>query len=144
MRRLVLAAKPAARVEVEEADRALGSLLELGRQRGEHLQPGVGEHPAEPELGDRPGEQRLRFLCREAGQARPVAAGEPIPARRTADGLDRNAGRGERVGIALDRPLGHLEPLGELRRRQLPPGLEQEEERDQSARTHPPIIGDKR
>ena len=71
MRHAVLGAKPAARVEVEEPRGARGALLELVRERREHLQPGCRELAAETELGRRPRaprrEERLGFV---GGQAR--------------------------------------------------------------------------
>ena len=136
VRDAVLLAKPAARVDVEEPRGAAGALLQLGGQRGEELQPRGGQLAAEPELGRGPDEERLRLGGVEPGQPRPVAALQAVAARRPAHRDDRDAGRGERLRVALHRPLGHLEPLGELRGGQLAPRLEHEQERDETARAH--------
>src|SRR3954468_16169277 len=50
MRHRVLAAEPAARVEMEVALGPAGALLQLGRKSGEHLQARVGQHAAQAQL----------------------------------------------------------------------------------------------
>ena len=137
MRGLVLAAEPASRVEVKEPHGPLGSLLELGRQCCQDLQARVREHPAKPELGRRADEQGFRLVARQTGEPGAVAACEPVAARRAAQRLDRHPRGGEGLRVALDRPLRHLELFGELCGGELPPGLQEQEERDQPARTHP-------
>jgi hypothetical protein len=144
MRRLVLTPEPAACVEVEQAHRALGPLLQLGRQSGEHLQARVRENASEPELGGGPDEQRLRLLTGQTRELRAVPAGEPVAPGRAAHRLHRDARIRERLDVALDRPFGDLEPVGELGRGQLPPRLQEEQERDQSTGAHLPRIHDKR
>ena len=128
VRRLVLAPEPAAGVQVEQASRPLCALLELRWQRGQHLQAGVGEDLPEAELRRRADEQRLRFLGRESGQSRPIAAREPVTTRGPSQRLDRNARLRERLRIPLDRALGHAETFRKLGRGELSPRLEDQEQ----------------
>ena len=140
MRNAVLRPEPAARVEVEEPLRARGPLLELGRERGEHLQARGGQLAAEAELGRRPGhaggEERLRLVRGQAGQARPVAAREPVAAGRPAHGLDGHARGGEGLDVAVHGADGDLEALCDVGRGELAAGLEEEQERDETGRAH--------
>ena len=136
MRHAVLLAEPAARVDVEPLRRAACALLQLGRQGGEQLQAGGGELAAEPELGGRADEERLRLVDVEAGQLRPVPALEAVAAGRAARRHDRNAGGGERLCVALDRALGDLEPLGKLVRRQVAPRLQHEQKGHETRCAH--------
>ncbi len=140
VRHPVLGPEPAARVEVEEPLRAGGPLLELRRQRGEHLEPRGGELAAEAELGRRAGhaggEERLRLVRGQAGEARPVAAREPVAARRPAHGLDGHARGGEGLDVAVHGADRHLEALRDVGRGQLAAGLEEEQERDETGRAH--------
>ena len=69
-------------------------------------------------------------------EPRAVAAGEPVAARRAAHRLDRDARGREGLDVAVDRPHRDLEPLRDLRRRELSPRLEQEEERDKPCGPH--------
>src|SRR5579862_7558241 len=82
VRDAVLGAEPAAGVEVEHALGAGGALLELGRKRGQQLQPCGRELAAEAELGrgsgHAGGEERLGLVAGQAGEARPVPAREPV------------------------------------------------------------------
>ena len=148
MRDAVLGAEPATRVEVEEPLRPRRPLLEFGRERGQHLQPGGGELAAEPELGRRPrharGEERLRLVRGQAGEPGAVAAGEPVAACGPAYRLDRDSGRRERLDVAMDRAHRHLQPLGYVGGRELSACLEQQQERDESGGAHPNgTLGDK-
>ncbi len=136
MRDSVLLAEPAAHVDVEELRGPAGAVLQLLGQRGEELQACGRELAAETELGRRADEERLRLGRVEPGELRAVAALEAIAARGTAHRDDRNSRRGERLGVALHRPLRDLEPLGELLRGQLSPGLEDEEKGDETTCTH--------
>ena len=128
----VLGAKPAARVQVEEALRPRRPLLELGRERGEQLQPGGGKLAAETELGRRarhPGcEERLRLVAGQPGQPGAVAAREAVAPRRPAQRLHRHARGREGVDVAVHRAHRHLQPLCNVGRRQLAACLEQEQE----------------
>ena len=136
----VLFAKPTMRVDMEEPFGAAGALLQLRRQGGKKLQPRRGQLAAEPELGCGPDEERLRLSRVEPGQLRPVAALEAVAACRSPDRHDRDAGRPECLCVALHRSLGNLEPLGELRGSQLPPRLEHEQKRDETASAHDPSL----
>ena len=132
----VLLAKPAARVDVEELRGSPGPLLQLGRQRGEQLQPRGRELTAEPELGRGADEERFGLGAVETGELRPVAALEAVAAGRSPDRDDRNPCLGESLRVALNGPLGDLEPLGEVDRRQLTARLQEEQKRHEPARAH--------
>ena len=138
VRHRVLGTEPTAGVEMEVAPGAARALLELGRERGEHLQARVCENAAEAELrGRRRGdEERLRLFGGEARQLRAVAAREPVAARRAPHGFHGNAGRHQRLHVAVDRPHRDLEMRGELRRRELPSHLQEEEQRNEPRRPH--------
>ncbi len=129
---------------MEALDQARRAHPQLGRQRGEDLELGAGDDRAEPQFGRRAGhprqEERLGFLAGHPGQPRPVAVDQPDAALRPALGIDRDAGRAERLDIAVDRPLGDLELAGELAGRQLAPRLEQQQHRDESGGAHPATI----
>ena len=135
MRDAVLLAEPAARVDVEERGPA-GPVLQLRGQRGEKLQPGRGQLAAEPELRGRTDEERFGLDGVEPGSALSGSRAPAVAARRPAHRDDRDAGRGQRLRVPLHRPLGHLEPLGELDGGQLPPRLQHQQERDETARAH--------
>ncbi len=125
---------------MEEPLRPRRALLQLGRERGEKLEPSGRELPAEAELRGRARhtgrEERLRLVGGETGEPRAVTAGEPVAARRAAHRLDRNTRRGERLHVPVDGPHRHLEPLGDVSRRQLPASLQEQQERDQPGRAH--------
>ena len=113
-----------------------GALLQLLGQGGQELQSRRGELPPEAELRRRADEERLCLDRVEAGQLRPVAALQAVAARGAPDGDDRDSRSGERLRVALDRPLGDLETLGELVRGELPSRLQNEQEGDEAARAH--------
>ena len=136
MRDAVLLAEPAARIDVEELRGTAGAVLQLRGQRGEELQPGGGQLAAEPQLRRRADEERLGLDRVEARQLRPVAALQAIAARRAAHRDDRDARRCQCLRVPLHRPLGDLEPLGELDGGQLPARLQHQQERDETARAH--------
>ena len=140
VRDAVAGAEPPPRVEVEEARGRCRALLELGRQRGEHLQARRRELPTEAELGGGAGhpgrKERFGLVRGQSGQARPVAAREPVTARGSPYGLDGNARGSERLDVAVDGPDGDLEPLGELGGRQQAARLQQQEQRDEPSRAH--------
>jgi len=100
----------------------------------------TGHDGPQSELGGRPGypgqEERLGFLSGHPGQARPIAVDEADPAVRPALGVDRDAGRAERLDIPMDRSLGDLELGGELAGGQLASRLEEEQHRDESGGAH--------
>ena len=123
---------------------AAGPGAQLGRQRGHDLEPGGGDDRPEAELrgGARQARQehRLGLVGGQARQARPVAVDEADAAVRAALGVDRDAGLGERLDVAVDRPDGDLELLGQLRRRHPAAGLEQEQDVDEPAGAHRGIV----
>ena len=51
-------------------------------------------------------------------------------------GLDRDTRRDEGFHVAVDRPHRDLEMRGELRRRELPSHLQEEEQRNEPRRPH--------
>ena len=140
MRDAVLGAEPAAGVEVEEALRARRPFLELGRERREHLQARGRELAAESQLDGRPlhpgREQRLGLVPRQPGEARPIAAREPVAPRRAAHGRHRDSGGGERLDVAVDGADGDLEAVRDVGGSQLAARLQQEQERDETGGAH--------
>ena len=132
---------PGGRVEVEPLDEARCPRPELDRQRRQDLQPGRRDDRPEAELGGRAGqprqEQRLGLVGGHPGEPRPVAVDEADAAVRSAIGVDRDAGRAQRIDVAVDRPDRDLELLGELRGGLAAARLEEQQERDESGRTHP-------
>jgi hypothetical protein len=132
--------EPAGGVEVEALGDAAGPSPELRRQRSHDLQAGRGHDRPEAQLRGRTGqtreEHRFGLVGGQAGQPGPVAVDEADAAVRAALGVDRHAGFRQRLDVAVDRPDGHLELLGELRRRHPAAGLEQEQDVDQAAGAH--------
>ena len=129
---------------MEALDQARRADPQLRRQRGEDLELRRGHDGPEAELGGGPGhpgqEQRLGLVAGHPGQARPVAVDEADPAVRAALGVDRDAGRAQRLDVAMDRPLGDLELGGELGGGQLASRLEEEQHRDESGGAHAATI----
>ena len=120
----------------EEPGGAIGALLKLRRERGEQLEPRCGELTAEAQLRGRPDEERLCFGGVEPRQLRAIAVLEPIAARRPPHGHDGHTRVGERKRVSLNRPLGYVEALRELRCRHLSSRLQDEEERHETRRAH--------
>lgn len=81
-------------------------LAQLAGESGEQLELRVRQCGAEAELGDRAGhtgeEQRLRLLPGQTGEARAVATGQPVASSRAACRLDRYAGGGQCLKVAMD------------------------------------------
>ena len=75
--------------------------------------------------GNAGGEERLCLVAREPGEPGPVAACQPIAARRAPHGLDGHACRHERLDVAMHRADGYLERPRDLGGGQLPTRLEQ-------------------
>ena len=132
--------EPARRIEMEALDESRGARPELGRERGEDLQPGGRDDRPEPELGRGSGqprqEERLGLVGGHPGQPGPVAIHQADPAVRPAFGIDRDPSLAERLDVAMDRPDRDLELIGQLARRQLAAGLEEEEQRDEAGGAH--------
>lgn len=106
-----------------------GLLLHGGQRRGE-LDQAAAQRFRQADVREGAGNtdngQGLGLPLREAGEV-----GAPVPeqrhaAARAALRVHGHAGGGERVDVAVDRPLGDLEPPGEIPRLQLPLGLEQQ------------------
>ncbi len=136
--------EPARHVQVEPLPGAGRRVAQGGWQRGEHLQLGGRDRVGEPHLAGRPGqpgeEQRLRLVPGQPGQPGAVAAEQAVTAGPPPVGVDRHTRRGERQHVPVDGPLGDL---------QLPASslavidsarLQQQQQRDQSGRAHPPIL----
>jgi hypothetical protein len=138
------ALEPPRGVEVEPLPDPCRPAAELGGQGGEHLELGGGEHRAEPELGGGVGEtgqqHGVGLVDGEAGQAGAVAVHEPGPAVAAGLAVHGHAGGAQRLEVPVDRPHRHLELPGQLRRRHLASGLEQQQELDEAGRTHAPTV----
>jgi hypothetical protein len=59
---------------------------------------------------------------------------------RSALGVDRDTRLGEGLDVAIDRPNGYLELVGQFRGRHPATGLEEEQHIDQSTGSHRPTI----
>lgn len=102
------------------------------------LELGGGEHRAQAQLGGGPGQagqgQRLRLLRAEPGQPGLVAVKQLIAAAVTGVAVERDAGRVQRLHVPVDSPDRDLEFRGELRGRQPAPGLQEQDDRNETAR----------
>jgi signal transduction histidine kinase len=78
----------------------------------------------------------LRLARRQAGEPRAVAVQELEAAARPAIAIDRYPGSAQRVDVAIDGALGHLELDREIRCSQPPTQLQQDEDRKEAAGTH--------
>ena len=115
MRDAVLLAEPAACIDVEELRGPAGPVLQLRGQRGEELQPGRRQLAAEPKLRRRADEERLGLDRVEACQLRPVAALQPVAARRAR--APRRSGRRPRPAPARPAAPSAPTPRGARRAR---------------------------
>ncbi|MGY4448161.1 hypothetical protein ACVWZR_002821 [Bradyrhizobium sp. i1.3.1] len=84
-------------------------------------------------------EQGLRLVLRQAVQTHAITVEQAIAALRAAVGINGDAGRRERVDVAIDRAHRDLAGFRKLGRSDLPPGLEGGEDRQHSARAHDPL-----
>src|SRR5436190_1106964 len=132
--------EPFARVKVEPLDQSRGTGAQLGRERGQDLELRSRDDRAEPELrgGTREAgkEQGLGLLAGHPRQPRPIAVHQPDAAMGAAFGVDRDGRRTQRFDLAVDRPFRDLELGRELAGRQLAARLEEEQQRDETGRTH--------
>jgi hypothetical protein len=132
--------EPAGGIEVETLRHPTGPRPKLGRQRGHDLQACRGDDRAKSKLRGRARhtgqEHGLGFVRGQARQAGAVAVHQPDAAMRASFRVDRNAGLGQRLDVAIDRPNGHLELPGQLTCRHPVACLEQEEDVDESAGAH--------
>lgn len=110
------------------------------RQCGPHLELGRGEDGAQAQLGGGTGrsgeEEGLGLPGGEAGQPGAVAVEEAVATGVARVAVQRDARRAQCLDVAVDRAHGHLQLLGELGGGHPAPGLEQEEDRDESAGLH--------
>ena len=140
MRHRLGALVPADGIEVEALHQARCPGPQLGRQRGQDLQPRGGYDRAEAELGSRSGdarqEERLRLVRSHPRQPRPVAVDQADSTVRTALGVDRHAGGGQRLDVAMDGPFRDFELRGELGGSQPAATLEEQEQRNEAGGAH--------
>ena len=140
MRRVVGGLEPARCVEVEALCDAPGPHPQLGREGRHHLEPRRRDDRAQAEFrrGSRhPGQEHgLRFLGGQAGQARPIPVDQSDPTVGAALGEDRHPGLGQCLDVAVDRPDGHFELLGQLARCHARACLQEQQDIDESAGTH--------
>ncbi len=136
MRDLLARVEPARGVEVESFDQSRRAHPQLGGQRGEHLEARRRNDGPQSQLGRRSRqsrqEQGLRLLAGQPGEPGPVAVDELDAAVGPTFGVDRHAGRAERVDVTMHRPLGYLELAGQHGGRRSTPGLQEEEQLDES------------
>jgi hypothetical protein len=140
MGRLLRLGEPGRGVEMETGLHALGAGAQLLRKGDQQLQLGSRHGGTEAEIGGRPGqagqEKRLGLARLEAVQPRPIAVEQSIAAFRPALAIDRNAGRTQRVDVAIDRAQRDLAGFGQHLRRDPAARLEGGEDGEQPARSH--------
>lgn len=133
--------EPAGGVQVEALDEARRARAQFGRQGGHHLELGRRHDRAQPELRGRtrePGqEQGFGLVGGQPGQTRPVAVHEADPAVRATVRIDRDTGGRQRLHVAMDRPDRHLQLGRQLAGGQATARLEEEQQVDEAAGTHP-------
>jgi hypothetical protein len=119
---------------------AAGRLLERTRRRAQHLRDRRAKRHRQPQVSlcpaSRQNEQCLRLLPRQPGHVRPVTRQQRDAPAAPAFGVDGNAGRAQRFGIAVDGPGGHLKPAGEFGRGHLAAALQEQHHLKQSAGSH--------
>src|SRR5205823_3005315 len=89
------------------------------------------ERVAEPEQWD-----ELGLPQRQPGHIGAVALDQTDAAVSSRFRVDRDARRGERLDVAVDRPDGDLEPLGQLARRRALAALKKHQDGEQTVRAH--------
>jgi hypothetical protein len=118
----------------------VGSMLGALRQGGRQFQLRRRQQISEPKFCRRsrqPGEEEGRgFGRRQTGELGAIPVEELEPAIGTAIGIDRHICRTQLVDVAIDGPDGDLELLGQGPRGHPPAGLQEHEDRQQSARAH--------
>ena len=118
--------EPAGRVEVEPLRQARGALRSSVAARRATFSLAAATTVPSPSSAAGPGtpgqEHRLGLVLGHPGQPRPIAVDEADPALRSALRVDRDAGLGERLDVAMDRPDRDLQLLGESSRRSSRPG----------------------
>lgn len=140
IRRLLGVRVPAGRVQVEAAADPVGMRAQLRRQGGADLELGGGQDRTEAEFGGRTGgagqEEGLGLVGGEAGQAGAVAVEHAVATGVARVAVQRDAGRAQGLDVPVDRADRDLQLLGELGSSHPAPGLEQQQDRDESAGLH--------
>ncbi len=143
-RQIVLVVIPAGRVEMEPRPDPLGPVPQRLGQRCQQLELGRRHRLAQAEVGGdvrRPGqEQRVGLVRRQAGQPRPVTVEQPKTTVRTPVRHDRDAGQAEGIDVAVDGTDRDLEFGRQLGTGEPPPVLKEQDDRQQPARPHPPLL----
>ena len=136
-------AEPAGRVEVKTLLHPAGVFAQIGGQRRHQLVLRGDHRGVQPERRGRARqsrqEQRLGLALRQPVQPHAITVEQAVAALRAAVGIDGDAGRRERVDVAIDRAHRDLAGLGKLGRSDLPPRLEGGEDRQHPARAHDPL-----
>jgi len=135
---LLAAAEPARQVEVDER-RAWAGLVRQTRRdpdlalRGREggIQPELADGARHPE-----DEQGLGLLRAQAAKGKSVPVQQLAAAARPRFGPDGDAGGTQCLEVAVDRPDGDLELLGEGHGGRPSAGLEQEDQGHQAVGTH--------
>jgi hypothetical protein len=116
------------------------SVRQLTRQRRTQLQLRGGQHRTEAQLGGRTGdagqEQGAGLVAGHAGQPGAVAVQQLVAAGRAAIGVNRDAGGSQGLHVAVDGAHRDLELVGQFARRHPAPGLQQQQERDETTGAH--------
>ena len=131
---------PAADIDVDALPSQLrGAACDFREARRQFHHGPVGGF-VEAEVGEQAcriaDEQRLRFRVVQPADIGTVAGHETPPAVCAPLGHHRHAGNAKRLHVAKDRPFGHFQPPGELRRRHPSAGLEQQDDRDEAIGAH--------
>ena len=116
------------------------------RQCGEELSEGASQRNLQAEVGGgrtaaAEEEEGTGLHRRETADIGAVARQEcdaPMPAPL---GVDGHPGGAQRLDVAMDCALGHLQPLGQLPRAQPPMALEQEQQGEEAVGLHDPKAG---
>ena len=143
MLRLLGFAEPAWGIEMKAFLHPAGVRAQIGRQCRHQLGLRRQHRSIEAKRGCRPRqsrhEQRLGLRLRQSVQPHAIAVEQAIAAFRAAIGIDGNAGRGERIDVAIDGAHRNLAGVREFRRGDLSPRLQGGEDRKQPARAHGPL-----
>jgi hypothetical protein len=78
----------------------------------------------------------LRLARRQAGQPRAIAVEQLESAARAAVAVNGDARGRQRVDVAIDGAFGHLEFAGEIGRGEPLAQLQQDQDREEAARSH--------
>ena len=87
-------------------------------------------------------EQRAGFITGQTGEMCLKAIHQLDAATRTSNGEDRHAGFTERLDVAQDGSLRHLECFRQLHRRHAPAALQHQQHVEHPCRTHTKTVGE--